>query len=155
SAVAFSCSSGKEIARPHGAIPDTFRTAAAPTVGLIAVDTTSVAQLEWRQFFTDTTLQHIIDSVLARNFDMQVALNTIALNEAYLKQARAAWLPTVQADVSASTARPSENSLNGLNLADFMGTNHIEDYTAALGVSWEVDIWGKIKRQKQASLAAY
>src|SRR3546814_12603800 len=86
---------------------------------------------------------------------MQVALNAITLNEAYLKQARAAWLPTGQADVSASTTRPSQNSLNGLNLADFVGTHHIEDYTAALGVSWEVDIWGKIRQQKQASLASY
>src|SRR3546814_18427986 len=83
---------------------------------------------------------------------MQVALNAITLNEAYLKQARAAWLPTVQADVSASTTRPSQNRLNGLKLADFVGTNHIEDYTAAMGVSGEVDIWGKIRQKKQASL---
>ncbi len=150
-----SCSVGKETVRPEGAVPATFRNVAAPAADGPAFDSTSIAQLEWRQFFTDTALQRIIDSVLARNYDMQVALNAITLNEAYLKEARAAWLPTVQADVSASSARPSQNSLSGLNLADFVGTNHIEDYTAALGVSWEVDIWGKIRQQKQASLASY
>ncbi|GGG99690.1 hypothetical protein GCM10007415_39420 [Parapedobacter pyrenivorans] len=155
SAFAYSCSAGKEAIRPAGVVPDTFRTVAAPSADLPAADSNSIAQLEWKQFFTDTALQGIIDSVLARNFDMQVALNAITLNEAYLKQARAAWLPAVQADVSANTSRPSENSLNGLNLADFIGTNHIEDYTAAVGVSWEVDVWGKIRQQKQASLAAY
>ncbi len=154
SALAYSCSTGREAVHTDGAVPDTFRTTALPSGGP-ADDSTSIAQLEWKQFFTDTALQHIIDSVLARNFDMQVALNTITLNEAYLKQARVAWLPTVQANVSANTSRPSQNSLNGLNLADFIGTNHIEDYTASLGVSWEVDVWGKIRQQKQASLAAY
>jgi len=155
SVLAYSCSTGRETVHTTGAVPDTFRTVAATPADAATADSTSIAQLEWKQFFTDTALQHIIDSVLARNFDMQVALNTITLNEAYLKQAKAAWLPAVQADLSANTSRPSQNSLNGLNLADFVGTNHIEDYTAAVGVSWEVDVWGKIRQQKQASLAAY
>jgi len=154
SAFAYSCSTGRETTRPHEAVP-AFRTVATPPADTPADDSTSIAQLEWKQFFTDPALQEIIDSVLTRNFDMQVALNTITLNEAYLKQARAAWLPTVQADLSANTSRPSENSLNGLSLGSFISTNHIEDYTAALGVSWEVDVWGKIRQQKQASLAAY
>ena len=152
SALAYSCSAGRETVRTDGAVP-AFRTVAPAQAP--AADSGSIARLEWKQFFTDTALQGIIDSVLARNYDMQVALNTITLNEAYLKQAKAAWLPTVQADISANTSRPSENSLNGFNLGNFTGANHIEDYTAALGVSWEVDIWGKIRQQKQASLATY
>ncbi len=154
SAFAYSCSTGRETTRPDGAVP-AFRTVATHPADSSADDSTSIAQLEWKQFFTDPVLQEIIDSVLTRNYDMQVALNTITMNEAYLKQARAAWLPTVQADLSANTSRPSENSLNGVSLGSFIGTNHIEDYTAALGVSWEVDVWGKIRQQKQASLAAY
>src|SRR5690606_23159583 len=150
-----SCSVGKETVRREGAVPATFRNVAAPAADGPADDSTSIAQLEWKQFFTDTALQEIIDSVLARNYDMQVALNTITLNEAYLKQAKAAWLPAVQGDLSANTSRPSENSLNGVSLGSFIGTNHIEDYTAALGVSWEVDVWGKIRQQEQASLASY
>ncbi|MFC7526087.1 efflux RND transporter permease subunit [Parapedobacter sp. GCM10030251] len=153
--LAYGCSTGRETVRPAGAVPDTFRTVSAASMAPPAADSSSMAHLPWKQFFTDTALQRIVDSVLARNYDMQVALNTITLNEKYLKQARAAWLPTVQADVSANTSRPSENSLNGVSLGSFLGTNHIEDYTAALGVSWEVDVWGKIKQQEQASLAAY
>lgn len=154
SALAYSCSAGKETVRPDGAVP-AFRTVAPAPAHAPAADSGSIARLEWKQFFTDTALQGIIDSVLARNYDMQVALNTITMNEAYLKQAKVAWLPSVQADISANTSRPSENSLNGFNLGNFTGANHIEDYTAALGVSWEVDVWGKIRQQKQASLAAY
>ncbi len=153
--LALSCVSRREGIRPDYGVPDAFRVVDTHSEATAEADSTSIAQLEWRQFFTDTTLQGIIDSVLARNYDMQVALNTIKVSEAYLKQARAAWLPTVQADVSANTSRPSENSLNGLSLGNFLGTNHIEDYTAALGASWEIDVWGKIRRQREASLAAY
>ncbi|MGK6351163.1 efflux RND transporter permease subunit [Parapedobacter sp. DT-150] len=154
-ALLYSCSAGRENIRPDESMPKAFRLADTLPAHALADDTGSIAQLEWKRFFTDTTLQGIIDSVLTRNFDMQVALNTITLNESYLKQAKAAWLPAVQAELAANTARPSQNSLNGLNLGNFIGANHIEDYTAALGVSWELDIWGKIRQQKEASLAAY
>jgi NodT family efflux transporter outer membrane factor (OMF) lipoprotein len=45
--------------------------------------------------------------------------------------------------------------LNGLSLGSFLGTKHIEDYSANLSLSWEADIWGKIKNQKKAALGAY
>ena len=150
-----SCGASKENVRPVSDVPATFRLADALPADTPDDGSSSIARLEWKQFFTDTALQAIVDSVLSRNLDMQVALNNINLNEAYLKQAKAAWLPTVQADVAANTSRPSQNSLNGLSLGSFIGTNHIEDYTAALGVSWEADIWGKIRQQKEAALAAY
>jgi len=155
-ALAYSCSANRKTVRVDNIAPDTFRTvSAADAASVELADSTGMATLPWKQFFTDTALQRIIDRVLARNYDMQVALNTIRLRESYLKQARAAWLPTVQAEFSANNSRPSDNSLNGLNLSSFVGTSHIEDYTAAMGVSWEADIWGKIRQQKQASLAAY
>jgi len=154
--LAYSCSSGREAVRPDGVVPDTYRTeVGAADRDSPAADSVGIARMPWKQFFTDTALQAVIDSVLARNYDMQVALNNITLSETYLKQARVAWLPTVQAEVSANTSRPSENSLNGMNLNNFIGSSHIEDYTAAAGVSWEVDVWGRIRQQKQASLAAY
>jgi NodT family efflux transporter outer membrane factor (OMF) lipoprotein len=45
--------------------------------------------------------------------------------------------------------------LNGISLSNFLGTNHIEDFTLSSSISWEIDIWGKIRRQKQAALADY
>jgi NodT family efflux transporter outer membrane factor (OMF) lipoprotein len=45
--------------------------------------------------------------------------------------------------------------LNGKSLQSFIGQDHLEDYTLAVGLSWELDVWGKIKRQKEAALANY
>src|SRR5690606_26309059 len=52
SALAYSCSTGREVARPEGVVPDTFRTVSAPPTDGAAADSTSIAQLEWKQFFT-------------------------------------------------------------------------------------------------------
>src|SRR6185369_2006739 len=46
-------------------------------------------------------------------------------------------------------------SLNGKSLGAFLGSKHVEDYSANVGLSWEVPIWGKIENQKAAALASY
>lgn len=148
------CSSRTYLSSAGDRVPETFRMPDS-AVTAIPADTVGIARLSWQAFFTDPTLQRIIDSVLHRNLDMQVALNQLSLGEAYLKQAKAGWLPTLQADIAASTVRPSENSLNGLSLGNFLGTSHLEDYTASIGASWEIDLWGRIKQEKAAALAAY
>ncbi len=50
-------------------------------------------------------------------------------------------------------SRPSDNSLTDLSLAQYnIGTKHIEDYSANLSLSWEADIWGKIRNQNKSAL---
>jgi len=51
--------------------------------------------------------------------------------------------------------RPSDNSLNGLSLKNSLGKSFVESYQAFVGLSWEVDIWGKLRSQKEIVLAEY
>lgn len=115
----------------------------------------NVADIQWREFFTDPVLQELIDTAILRNVDMQIALKNIASAELLLKQTKAALLPSLQLQIQANSSSPSNNSLNGISLSQFLGQSHIEDYNAALALSWEADIWGKIKNQKAAALASY
>ncbi|TYP91063.1 NodT family efflux transporter outer membrane factor (OMF) lipoprotein [Sphingobacterium allocomposti] len=115
----------------------------------------SIGSIPWQDFFQDTLLQRLIDTALQQNVDMQLALNNIESASLLLRQAKAGQLPDVQLQVQANTTNPSNNSLNGLSLGQFLGQNHIEDYSAAVGLSWEADIWGKIKSRKAQALAAY
>src|SRR5690606_7674867 len=108
-----------------------------------------------RDFFGDATLQKLIDTAITHNVDLQLAIKNIDAAQATLKQARAGYTPNVNLQVSANSTNPSNNSLNGISLNQFLGSNHIEDYTAALALSWEADIWGKIKNQKAEALATY
>ena len=129
--------------------PEKFR-----TTQIVHTDS-SIADISWQDFFQDPVLQELIDTALLHNVDMQLALKNIEATQLLFRQARLAHLPTVQLQVQANTTNPSNNSLNGLSLGQFLGQNHIEDYTAALGLSWEADIWGKIRNQKAAALATY
>src|SRR5690606_37473965 len=143
-----SCSTGKNYSRPELSLPEAYAVSSTET-------DSSLARLSWNEFFTDTTLQRLIQRALTHNFDLRVALARVEAYQSYAKQARAAWLPALQAQATASTTNPSENSLNGISLSNFLETSHLEDYTLAASVSWELDVWGKIRRHKEAALADY
>lgn len=146
-AIALGCSVGKNYKRPELNAPAQY--------GAVTVSDSSIARQSWKTFFKDATLQQLIDQALASNFDLQLAIKRIEASRAYAKQAKVAWLPALNAQASASTNNPSQNSLNGISLENFLGTNHIEDFTLATTLSWEIDVWGKIRRQKEAALASY
>lgn len=56
---------------------------------------------------------------------------------------------------NASVNRPSDNSMNGMMAAQFMGSRYMQDYTTSINISWEADIWGKIKGKKEQALSDY
>lgn len=150
-----SCHIGKEYSRPPLETSVSFR---SYNNDALQADTNNMATIRWKDFFTDTALQEIISSVLNRNYDMATALNNIRLNDEYLKQAKVSWQPSVSANVSTSTDHFSDNSLNGkngFNLNNTIGGNHLDDYSVNLGVSWEIDIWGKVKNKTEAALATW
>jgi NodT family efflux transporter outer membrane factor (OMF) lipoprotein len=77
------------------------------------------------------------------------------VSQLLVKQAKWGYSPNATLQVNANSNRPSGNSLNGLSAKQFLGTSHVEDYSANITLSWEADIWGKIKNQKAAALAGY
>lgn len=118
-------------------------------------DSVSVGALPWRTYFEDPELKSLIADALEHNFDLQVAVKNIQSAELVLKQAKLGDIPSLGIGVSASSSRPSDNSLSGMQLSQFLGQQHLEDYTIAASLSWEADIWGKIRGRKEASLAGY
>jgi len=130
-------------------LPESFR-----TEQVVRVDS-SIGNIPWRDFFQDPILQELIDTAIRQNVDMQLALKNIESARLLFKQSKAARLPSLQLQMQANSTNPSNNSLNGLSLGEFLGQNHIEDYTLGFGLSWEADIWGKLKSQKAATLASY
>ena len=144
------CNVSKNIETPKLALPDHFGTAANVS------DTTNIANIEWRSFFTDPVLQKLIDSAIAKNYDMQIALKNIEASQLLFKQVKWNNLPQADLNVTANSTRPADNSLTGLSLAQYgISTKHIEDYSANATLSWEADVWGKIRNQSKAARAAY
>jgi len=144
------CTVSKNVQTPKPALPESFGNVAATT------DTSSVADMPWKNFFTDATLQKLIDSAIVKNYDMQIAVKNLEASDLLVKQVKWNNVPQIDLGVTANTSRPSDNSLNGKSLSQAgIKTKHIEDYSATASLSWEADIWGKIRNQNKSAVAAY
>lgn len=142
------CKVSKDVATPTTQLPTEFRSAADG-------DTTSIASLPWKSFFTDPELQKLIDSAIAHNYDMQVAYQNIKSAQLVLGQAKLGYWPDITLNVAVNLTRPGSESLNGITANDFIHSKYLNDYNANLGLTWEADIWGKIRNQKSKALASY
>ena len=123
-----------------------FRTDAMPK------DSLSMANLSWKEIFTDAVLQKHIAKALENNLDIRMALQNIASAEAYLKQSKAAYQPTISVGPDYSFNTSSLNTQFGQIVGERRYINQF-DITANLG--WELDLWGKLKGQEKAQYAAY
>ena len=144
-----SCKVSKDIETPKDALPENFRNAS------VSGDTTSIADIEWKNYFTEKDVIQLIDSAVARNNDLQIAVKNIEIAQYRFTQSKWGNVPQVNLSVTASTSNPSDNSFTGKNLGQALGQNHIDDYSAGATLSWEADIWGKIKNQKKGAYAGY
>lgn len=139
-----SCFAAKEYTRPDLENEALYRT------DNLMVDSVSMANISWKDLFTDSYLNDYIEKGLNNNLDIRIALKNIDAAQAYLKQGRAGYYPTLDA---AATYNRMENSENGQlgNLSN--GT--MEQYQLSGSLSWEADIWGKIRSSSRASQASY
>ncbi len=115
-----------------------------------STDTTSMADLEWKKLFSDPILQDLIEKGLAQNLNLKQAVERINSSQAYLKQTKMAFLPSLQLDINSTDAKQSGRAVNAP--AGFIKltthTNRIQ-----LGTSWEADIWGKLRSAKRGAIA--
>ncbi|MDN3492195.1 efflux transporter outer membrane subunit [Winogradskyella bathintestinalis] len=121
-----------------------YRTENLPT------DSISIANMSWKTLFKDQYLQKYIEEGLQNNMDIRIALQQIIAAEAYAKQGKAGYFPSVDVGTSVTHQEQSENSQFG---ALFSGG--IDTYDITANLSWEADIWGKIRSNKRATQAAY
>lgn len=142
-----SCHTRQNYQRANDVVDENlFRTDALPK------DSVSMANLSWKEIFTDAVLQKHIAKALENNLDIRMALQNIASAEAYLKQSKAAYQPTISVGPDYSFNTSSLNTQFGQIVGERRYINQF-DITANLG--WELDLWGKLKGQEKAQYAAY
>lgn len=134
-----SCFVAKDYEAPKVATENLFRTE--------STDTTSIASVSWDKLFTDTILQQHINECLQNNLDLKIALQNIEAAEATFKQGKAGYLPSITANASLTHQELSSNSQFGRLFSS------LDQYELSAKLSWEADIWGKIRSTKRAALA--
>ena len=107
------------------------------TINMMA-DSLSLAELSWRDFFTDPLLQRLIDTALVRNTDINSARIAIQQSQAALDAAKQAFFPSVFFSPSGS-------------ISSFGGSAAAKTYNLPLQVNWDIDAFGSIKSQKRKS----
>lgn len=139
-----SCFVARDYDRPPEVLEEDFyRTDELPK------DTTSIAEISWRELFTDPVLTAHIEEGLANNIDIRVALQQIEAARAYLRQGKAAYFPSLNAGISAAHQELPQNSPSAI-----IGTS-VDQYELFADLSWEADIWGKIRSNEKALQATY
>ena len=104
---------------------------------------TPAAALAWQDFFADATLRQLIDTALANNRDLRVAVLNIEQARAQLGIRRADQFPTLNAAASGSRAPSSSGGISS-------------SYSAGLLVtSYELDFFGRVASLKEQALAQY
>lgn len=131
--------------------------AGAPAGG----DSSSLADLGWRQFFEDTTLVALIDTAVHRNLELLATLQEVemARNEARAIEGR--LLPRVSVGAGVGIDKVGRYTSEGAGNASTEMTPGKEvpeplgDLSLGFMAAWEVDIRGKIRSQRGAALARY
>lgn len=139
-----SCLVAKKYERPDVKAENLYRTE------VIAQDSTSLGDVAWDKVFTDPVLQGHIKKGLQNNFDMLVAIQNVTAAEAYLNQAKMGYFPTLSGTANLTHQELSRNSQFG---SFFNGA--LDQYQLSATLSWEADVWGKIRSNKRAYGASY
>ena len=100
----------------------------------------SLAQMSWREFFTDPVLQQLIEQVLANNTDLNSARIAIEKSEASLKMAKMAYLPSLYFSPQGTLAKFDDNPWS-------------KTYNLPLQIQMDVDVFGSITNKKRAANA--
>ncbi|MBS1974434.1 MAG: TolC family protein, partial [Bacteroidetes bacterium] len=103
----------------------------------------NIATISWKEMFTDTLLQSLIQEGINNNFDLKIAAARIKTAAANFKQSKLALLPGIDANPSASFQRVSSTQFG-----------FPETYAIGISTSWEADVWGKLSSAKRAALAS-
>ena len=136
-AVVGGCGIYRKYERPAGTGPDTnlFGEEYATE------DTSSIADLGWRELFTDSHLQALIEKGLENNTDIRTARLHTEQAEISLKTARLAYVPSFNFAPEGGVS--SFDNYNGVK----SGTTWT--YSVPVAASWEIDIFGKTTNQKR------
>jgi multidrug efflux system outer membrane protein len=143
------CAVGPNYKRPQVALPGDFRGAPAAS----STPAASIADTKWQDLFADQTLNQLVSTALNNNFDLRIAAERVEQARAQLGATRANQYPFLDAQAGFTGTRGSSV---GANTFVPSGTNLKSSYTSlGAALSWELDIWGRLRRLTEAARASY
>jgi multidrug efflux system outer membrane protein len=137
------CTVGPDYERPPVATPDDWRSA-------MAVDA-SIANIPWWELFDDAQLESLIVTALTENRDLRIAVERIEEARALYGISRSQLYPQIGASAGGGVVQIREGSLLNPALEDRDSSTDV--YSLGIGLSWELDFFGRIRRASEAQMA--
>lgn len=137
SATFVSCKIGHSYTRPAMELPDSIWTRQSYL---------SMADLKWWEMYTDGPLRVLIEKTLEHNKDLKIAAARVKEMAAQKRISIAEMLPQVNADLAANREFENDGGDNSVQSNTFEGK---------LVLSWELDLWGRLRWGKDAAVAEY
>jgi outer membrane protein, multidrug efflux system len=131
------CKVGPKYVRPTLKMDSLFRFAQSG-------DSNSFANIEWIKLFKDSVLQRLVLTGLKNNYDARIAFARIEQATAAFKVARGQQWPQFSAEVGGGWQQASPSGGTPIEFATLKATANI---------SWEIDLWGKLRHAKEAARA--
>jgi outer membrane protein, multidrug efflux system len=139
--LAAGCAMGPNYKRPPVVAPGETRGQVGPA------EAASLADQPWWEVFDDDSLKSLIDEALRNNFDVRAAVSRVEEFRARAGIARSELFPQIGYQGEWSRSRQSEFVQPGSTPVNLHDVN--------LGLSWEIDLWGRVRRLSEAALAQY
>jgi multidrug efflux system outer membrane protein len=134
------CAVGPSYKRPSVPVPDQYR-----TVELAPAEGATLGDLPWWELYRDPALQALIRETLQNNQDLALAAARVLESGALVGVSKADLWPQLAAQGEASRGRQSREIVPGADAQNF--------FTMGLTMSWELDIWGRVRNGRDAALA--
>jgi multidrug efflux system outer membrane protein len=137
------CAVGPNYQRPKVYSPPSFR-------GETQTGTNSFGDLPWWEVFHDPALQNLVRTAFTNNYDLRVAVSRVEQAQALVTEARSQFFP--QVGYGGVGGRGKNVGAN--NTPSPTGTTG-SIFAADVSASWEIDLWGRIRRMTESARAQY
>ena len=139
------CAVGPDYQRPEAVLPGEFTAATSQ-----ADQPAAPVKKDWWTLFQDATLNELVAQALSYNHDLLAAVARVEEAEGLAREANATFFP--QFDLNAGASRSQVSEVTAIPLSS--STPRIRDArSAALKTSFEIDVWGKLRRANEAARA--
>jgi outer membrane protein, multidrug efflux system len=138
------CAVGPNYQRPKANTPTEYRDSER------SAQQASIADLPWWEVFKDERLKNLVQTALANNYDLRIAVTRIEQSRQIAAQARAQYFPFLNYSVGASDGKNEFAGVVTPNGGQERGT-----FVAVASVAWEADVWGRLRRENESARAQY
>lgn len=124
-------------------------------------DSVNTTQISWRNIFADSNLNALVDTALKNNQELNIMLEEINISQNEIRTRKGEYLPFLNIGAGAGVEKVGRYTRNGAvdESTDIEPGKRIPenlpDFLLAANISWEVDIWKKLRNAKKAAVYRY